>query len=114
MMKILQSIGRFLQSAWQFLFCFRKIFLSIPVVITAIVLARRNLAQLPARVGLILSTDGTFSLLITKHQAVYGCLALTLLCLVLMALSRKVFYPWLVSVITLVLPPLLLLLNQLF
>lgn len=114
MMKILQSIGRFLKSAWQFVFCFRKAFLALPVVVTAIVFARRNLAQLPARVGLILSTDGTFSLLITKHQAVYGCLALTFLCLVFMALSRKAFYPWLISVITLALPPLLLLLNQLF
>ena len=70
-MKILQSIGRFLKSAWQFVFCFRKAFLALPVVVTAIVFARRNLAQLPARVGLILSTNGTFSLLITKHQAVY-------------------------------------------
>ncbi len=99
-MKTMRSIGAFLRSAWQFIFCFRKVFLAIPVIVTAIVLACRNASALPEQVGLILSTEGTFSLLVTG------------LSLIFMAASRKVFYPWLISVITLVLPLLIQLLNQ--
>ena len=47
-MKTMRSIGAFLRSAWQFVFCFRKVFLAIPVIVTAIVLACRNASVLPA------------------------------------------------------------------
>ena len=103
-MKTMRSIGAFLRSAWQFVFCFRKVFLAIPVIVTAMVL--------PERVGLFLSTEGTFSLLVSRQQAVFGPLLVTGLSLIFMAASRKVFYPWLISVITLVLPFLIQLLNQ--
>jgi hypothetical protein len=111
-MKTMRSIGAFLRSAWQFVFCFRKVFLAIPVIVTAIVLACRNASVLPERVGLFLSTEGTFSLLVSRQQAVFGPLLVTGLSLIFMAASRKVFYPWLISVITLVLPFLIQLLNQ--
>ncbi len=111
-MKTMRSIGAFLRSAWQFVFCFRKGFLAIPVIVTAIVLACRNASVLPERVGLFLSTEGTFSLLVSRQQAVFGPLLVTGLSLIFMAASRKVFYPWLISVITLVLPFLIQLLNQ--
>lgn len=111
-MKVMRSVGAFLRSAGQFIFCFRKVFLAIPVVVTAIMLARHNAAVLPEQVGLILSEEGTFSLLVTKMQAVYGPLLVTGVSLIFMFLSRKAFYPWLISVVTLALPPLILLLNQ--
>ena len=111
-MKTMRSIGAFLRSAWQFVFCFRKVFLAIPVIVTAIVLACRNASVLPERVGLFLSTEGTFSLLVSRQQAVFGPRLVTGLSLIFMAASRKVFYPWLISVITLVLPFLIQLLNQ--
>lgn len=72
----------------------------------------RNASVLPERVGLFLSTEGTFSLLVSRQQAVFGPLLVTGLSLIFMAASRKVFYPWLISVITLVLPFLIQLLNQ--
>ena len=50
-MKTMRSIGAFLRSAWQFVFCFRKVFLAIPVIVTAIVLACRNASVLPERVA---------------------------------------------------------------
>jgi len=113
-MKVIKAVGSFLRSTGQFIFCFRKVFLAIPVVVAAILLAKHNAAVLPAQVGLILSSDGTFSRIITKNQAIYGPLLLTAMPLVCMFLSRKAFYPWLISVVTLAVPPLLLLLNQLF
>lgn len=113
-MKIMRSIGAFLQSAWRFIFCFRKVFLAVPVVVVAILLARHNAVNLPSQVGLLLSSEGDYTYMISRRLAVYGPLLLTSLSLLLMAISRKVFYPWLISVITLVLPPLLLLLNQAF
>ena len=93
-------------------FCFRKIFLAIPVVVVAIVLACQNAAILPEQVGLFLSTEGTFSMLVSRQQAVLGPLLVTGVGLIFMAVSRKVFYPWLISVVTLVLPVLIRLLNQ--
>lgn len=113
-MKVIKAIGDFLKSTGQFIFCFRKLFLAIPVIVVAILLARHSAQVLPAQVGLILASDGTFSRIITREQAIYGPLLLTAIPLVCMALSRKTFYPWLISVITLAIPPLLLMLNQLF
>ncbi|MCI6729883.1 MAG: hypothetical protein SOY32_02350 [Candidatus Faecousia sp.] len=113
-MKVIKAIGGFLKSTGQFIFCFRKVFLAIPVIVVAILLARHSAQVLPAQVGLILASDGTFSRIITREQAIYGPLLLTAIPLVCMALSRKTFYPWLISVITLAIPPLLLMLNQLF
>lgn len=52
-MKTMRSIGAFLRSAWQFVFCFRKVFLAIPVIVTAIVLACRNASVLPGARGLV-------------------------------------------------------------
>ena len=111
-MKVMRSVGDFLRSAWQFVFCFRKVFLAIPVIVIAIVLARQNAAVLPDQVGLLLSEEGTFSMLVSKQQAVYGPLLVTGVALIFMAVSRKVFYPWLISVVALVLPFLIRLLNQ--
>ena len=111
-MKAMRSIGAFLRSTWQFVFCFRNIFLAIPVVVVAIILACQNAAILPEQVGLFLSTEGTFSMLVSRQQAVLGPLLVTGVGLIFMAVSRKVFYPWLISVVTLVLPVLIRLLNQ--
>ena len=110
----LKSVGRFFRSAGQFIFYFRKVFMAIPVVVAAILLAKHSQAVLPDQVALMLSESGTFSLTVTKTQAVWGPAVLTGGCLVCMFLSRKAFYPWLISVITLVIPPLLVMFNQFF
>lgn len=112
-MKMLRSIGFVFQTVCSFLFRFRKIFLAIPVMGVSIWLAVKNMARLPEMVGLILAADGTFSTLITRSQAVYGPLLLTGACLICMFASRKAFYPWLISVLTLLMPVGLYALNQL-
>lgn len=113
-MKVMRSIGHSLHVAWRFVFYFRKVFLAIPVIVFALIFAKQNMGLLPETVGLLLTTDGGFSLSITRQQAVIAPLLITAIPLVCMFLSRKVFYPWLISVVTLVVPFLLRYLNQIF
>ncbi len=113
-MKVMRSIGYYLNAAWRFVFYFRKVFLAIPVVVMALILAKQNMALLPETVGLLLTTAGDYSFTVTRMQAVVGPLIITGIPLLCMFLSRKAFYPWLISVCTLVVPFLLRFLNQIF
>lgn len=90
----------------------RKVFMTIPVVYFALKLASYNLEHLPEQVGLNLQSNGEYAQLIAREAAVMGPLAVTAACLVLMFVSRKSMYPWLISIFTLVLPVLLLITNQ--
>ncbi len=90
----------------------RGVLLAIPVVYAAVKLASYNMEHLPQIVGINLQASGAFADTITREFAVYGPLGVTAACLVLMLCSRKVMYPWAISVFTLILPVLLLLSNQ--
>lgn len=89
----------------------RAFIMAIPVVYAALKLARVNFEMLPDMVGLNLLSSGDFSYMVTKEAAVYGPLAVTALCLVMVILSRKKLYPWLISFFTLVIPLLILITN---
>lgn len=82
----------------------RSLVLSIPVAVVALALAVRNLAHLPAQVGLILQENGQYQFMISKGVAICMPLAITAVCLCMMLLSKKMLYPWLISVFSLVLP----------
>lgn len=82
----------------------RSILLSIPVAVVALALAVRNLTQLPTEVGFILKANGEFQWMINRGLAAMIPLAVTAVCLIMTFLSRKVLYPWLISVFSLVLP----------
>lgn len=88
--------------------------MAIPVVVLALLLAKYNAEHLGEQVGLFLSRDGSFSMVISRAKAVQWPLYLTGGTILLTWLSRKPFYPWIVSIVTLVVPVYLLLLNQLF
>ena len=90
----------------------RSIFLSIPVIIAALRLAAYNSEHLPLLVGLDLQTTGEFAKTISRQTAVTMPLMLTGGCLVLMILSKKTLYPWLISVFSLAIPVLLLITNM--
>lgn len=94
-----------------YLYHFRKLLLSIPVIAASIYLARLNWTQLPDEVGLSLMANGQFAQTVAKEAAVYGPMAVTAVCLLLMVCSRRALYPWLISVFTLVLPVLILVTN---
>ena len=93
--------------------CFhlRKVLLSIPVIWGMIHFARINMAQLPETVGLTLMSNGQFAQTASRAAAVWGPIGVTVTCLILMFCSRRAIYPWLISLFTLVIPPVLLLIN---
>jgi hypothetical protein len=89
----------------------RKIFLAIPVVVVAVKLARDNIQRLPEVVGLNLQVDGTFAIQISRAQACWGPLLLTLVSLLLMCCSKRVLTPWVVSLLTLIIPVFIWVIN---
>lgn len=94
---VIQEIGR-----WAYRL--RSILLALPVMVTAVVLAVYNSINLPEFVGLNVQTSGEYVTVITRSAAVLGPLAVTAVCLLLMFCSKKVLYPWLISLFSLVIP----------
>lgn len=108
---ILSAIARFIDKTGDILLLigqtflkFRKIFLAAPVVWAAVQLAFQNMERLPESVGLNLQVDGTYAIQITRELAVWGPVVVTIFCLLLMLCSRRILTPWLVSVMTLLIP----------
>jgi hypothetical protein len=107
----MQKTGEVMAVTGKVLYHLRKLVLAIPVVIAAIVLAVHNMNTLPETVGIDLQASGQFAQTISREMAVYVPLAITGGCLLMMAFSRKVIYPWLISIFSLALPLLVLALN---
>lgn len=99
------------KSTWKWMYKLRGITLAIPVAAGAVFLAIYNMATLPAEVGIDLQASGEYARMVSKSVAVFCPLGLTALCLVLMFCSRRVIYPWLISLFSLVLPILILITN---
>lgn len=95
-----------------FLYRMRKVFLAVPLLAAAVYEAAKNYAALPAQVGFQLTEAGTFARMYPKEVAVWAPFGLTFLCIVLMFLSRKCVYPWLIGLLSLAIPVLLLFMNQ--
>jgi len=100
-----------LKVLWKWAYKMRTTLLAFPVVIGALVLAIQNLAKLPNQVMLDMTAIGGSEMVIAKGVAVLFPLILTALCLLMMFCSRRVVYPWLISVFSLVLPWVLLIAN---
>ncbi len=107
----LQKTMETLRTFWKWAYRLRSVILAIPVGVAAVFLALHNQINLPDMVGVDLQASGEYAQLVSKGVAVFGPLAVTGICLVLMFCSRKVLYPWLISVFSLVLPLLLLITN---
>lgn len=106
-----QTVGSVLKVIGSWIYRLRKVLMAIPVILAAVYLARYNMANLPAQVGIDLQTTGAYAQMISRDLAVLGPLAVTGGCLLLMFCSRRTFYPWLISIFTLALPVLLYLTN---
>ena len=107
----MQKAGRVFRIVGIWLYRLRRIFMAIPVIWYAVKLARYNLQNLPEQVGLYLQATGEYAKMIDRNLAVYGPLAVTAACLLLMFFSRRARYPWVISVFTLLLPILILFTN---
>lgn len=107
----LKKVIEFFPEAWQWIYKLRSILLAVPVVAAAIKLAFQNMARLPEFVGINLQANGEYAMMIERNVAVFVPLLITAACLLTMFLSKKVLFPWLVSVFSLVLPVVLWITN---
>ena len=108
-----KKVGIVLKLTIKWAYQLRSLVLSIPVFLCAGALAIRNARLLPEMVGVNILASGEYQWLIARGVAVLGPLLLTCLCIVLMLCSKKMLYPWLISVFSLVLPLVIWLTNSL-
>ena len=110
-LNVLRKIGSVLKSIAKWIYRLRGFFMAIPVVLAALYLATKNMARLPDEVGINLLANGQYEYLISRGLAVMGPLVITGMCLVMMFLSRRTVFPWLISIFSLVLPLLIYITN---
>ena len=91
----------------------RSVVLSIPVFVCAGALAIRNARLLPDHVGINILSNGEYQWYISRSTAVLIPFLVTAVCLAMMLISKKILYPWLISVFSLVLPLVVWLTNSL-
>ncbi len=103
--------GTALKNICRWIYKLRSLILSIPVAVAAVILAIYNQANLPDMVGINIQATGEYAQMVGKGVAVLGPLAVTAVCLLLMFVSRRVIYPWLISLFSLVLPLLIYFTN---
>lgn len=107
----MKKTGHILSEIGVWLWRLRKIFISVPVVWCSLYLARLNREMLPEMVGIGLQNSGEYMRYISRTTAVNIPLAVTGVCLLLMFLSKKTLYPWMISAFSLALPAIILLIN---
>ena len=108
---VFEVIFKVIKGIIRWIFNLRGFFMAIPVALAALYLAAQNMARLPEEVGINLLANGEYQYLISRELAVLVPLVVTGGCLLMMWLSRKTIYPWIISIFTLVLPILIYLTN---
>ena len=108
---VFSAIGRAFRKTGRFIFLIRKLLLAVPVVLGAFYVVQYTKERLPSQVGLLIQESGAYTYVIDQDVAITGCIAVTAACMLMMFLSRRTVYPWLISLFSLVLPLLLLLTN---
>ena len=105
------SFKEVMKVIWMWTYRLRSVILSIPVAIGAILLAIYNRDHLPETVGINIQSSGVFAQTVEKNVAVMGPLAVTAVCLLMVFCSRRVVYPWIISIFSLALPVLIYFTN---
>lgn len=108
---VFEVIFRVIKGIIRWIFNLRGFFMAIPVALAALYLAAQNMARLPEEVGINLLATGEYQYLISRELAVLVPLVVTGGCLLMMWLSRRTIYPWIISIFTLVLPILIYITN---
>lgn len=109
---VLSSIGNVFKGIWQWIYRLRSLFLAVPVALAALRLAAFNRQNLPDMVGIDLQATGQYTYLFERDTVVFWPLVITGGCLALMILSRRIVYPWLISIFTLAIPVLIYVTNM--
>ena len=99
-----EMILRSVRTVWRWVYRLRSVILAIPVAVIAVLLAVHNMTNLPEIVSINTQVSGEYTYAIARSVAVMGPLALTAVCLLLQFCSKRVLYPWLISVFSLVIP----------
>ena len=106
----MENLQNKVNPVWQWIYRLRSVFLAIPVLLAALILALRNIIRLPQAVTFswaALNDVGNLvfqNVTINKTLAVWGPFGITAICVAMIFLSRRVVYPWLISLFTLILP----------
>lgn len=108
---VFQKIGFVFSLIGRWVYQLRSLFLAVPVLVCAGALAMRNARQFPEMVGIGLLSSGEYQWMVTRNIAVLAPLGVTAVCLLLMFCSRKVLYPWVISIFSLILPILIWVTN---
>ena len=118
--KGVRKVGWYLATLWHYIYLLRGVILSIPVAAVAVVLASKCNTTLPQTVEVVLpgiqvgAEDSLFGFLVYHTEflhrgtVVMMPLLLTIACLLLTICSKRMLYPWLISVFTLIVPVFLL------
>lgn len=98
-----------MKSVMSWIYKLRSVFLAVPVVFGAIILAIINGSNLPDQVTLCMpsfeeNVMAVELMEISKATAIWVPLLITALCLAMVFCSKRLVYPWLISVFSLVLP----------
>lgn len=108
----LKKVGHGILITCRWIYKLRGLLLSIPVAIAAIYLAVQSGNNLPASVGINLQANGEFATMIDRGVAIWVPLGITTGCIVFTCCSRRVIYPWLIGIFSLIVPVLLQLTNS--
>lgn len=100
-----------LKAICSYLWKYRGIIISVPVLVLALGQAFRNAAILPEKVGLNIQATGEYAMMVTRSTAVVAPLMITLGCILLTCFTKRPLFPWLISIFTLVLPLLIWVIN---
>ena len=106
----MENLQNKMNPVWQWIYRLHSVFLAIPVLLAALILALRNIIRLPQAVTFswaALNDVGNLvfqNVTINKTLAVWGPFGITAICVSMIFLSRRVVYPWLISLFSLVLP----------
>ena len=103
------KIASFCSATGKWTYKLRAFVLAIPIVAIAVILAVSNMATLPAAVaiGLPNIVNGILvfqEVLVSKILAVFIPLLVTAFCLLMMFLSKRISFPFLVSLFSLIMP----------
>ncbi len=102
--KVFRKIGHGIGVFFSWIYKLRRVIMTVPVAAAALALAWKNSRALPESVGVFIQANGSYALNITHGTAVFFPLVVTGLCLLLMFCSKKPLYPWLISIMTLIIP----------
>ena len=104
-----QKKGGTFRSICQWIYKLRSVILAIPVAVGAVILAVYSAANLPDKLQIYFPSTAEKEIMVKalemgKGTAIFVPLLITAFCLLMMFCSRRVLYPWLISVFSLILP----------